>query len=418
MNTAKRPRKAGAGRRHAAFRGRTSRASRGQAGGSQARSSPLAGKRIVLGVSGSIAAAMAPALSHRLVAAGATVQPVLTPAATGIVLPAAFQLAGCEPAVTSLSGKGEHVRELIAPAHLLLLAPATANTLGKLAHGIDDSPVTTFFTTLAGMVPVIVAPAMHASMHANPAVQEALRLLRARGVTVLAPRVDEDAAKMAALEEIVAHAERALSAGLLAGRRVLVIAGSTAEPLGEGIVLTNSASGATGIALASEAFRERAHVELWLGWTELAPPSWIPARSFESVEDLVTMTPSVAGFDVVLVPAAIGDYRLVPGAKVQSGSVALAPTPRVVDEVRKRFSGALVCWKAESRVDDDELAARAQELRKRVGAALVVANRIEDVTPEGTRALLVTASGVQGFSGSRDALAARLVERLGSLPTQ
>lgn len=372
---------------------------------------PLQGRRVVLGVSGSIGAVQAPALAARLRGMGGEVQVVLSPAALQLVgLAALRDASGSEP-VTALTGKGEHVRELLSDgADLLLLAPCTANTLGKVALGLDDTPVTTFASVLLGRVPVLVAPAMHDTMWANPAVRANVARLRDLGCVVLAPRSEEDAAKLASLEEVVAWAARLVGPRALEGRRVLVVAGPTAEPVAPGHWLSNRSSAATGLALAEEAFRCGADVEVWLGWGPAQAPWGCASRRFGTVEELLALAPETARFDAVLVPAAIGDYAAA-GA-MERGRVPLRPTPKFLDAARQHFPGPLVAFKAESGLDDKALLARARELQERVHASLVVANRLEAVGPEATEALLVGPEGVVPFRGSKQALAEEVVRRV------
>lgn len=379
----------------------------------------LQGKRIVLGICGSIGAVEAPPLAARLRALGAQVQPVLTPAAQGLLgLAALRDAAGCEP-VTQLTGRGEHVRELLPDgADLLLVAPCTANTAGQIALGLDDDPVTTFASVLLGTVPVVVAPAMHDTMWANPAVRANLAGLRALGCSIVEPRHEEGSAKMAAPEDIVAWVLRALGPRRLAGRRVLVVAGPTAEPLGEGLHLSNRSSGSTGIALAAEAFHQGADVELWLGWTSLPVPTGCTVRSFATVEELLSVAPDAARFDAVLVPAAIGDYA-ARGPRRADGAQPLAPTGKFVDAVRRGgFGGALVAFKAEAAADDKALLAQARALQQRVGALFVVANHLERVSPDATEALLVGARDAMPFRGGKGALAQAIVARLAEALTK
>lgn len=373
---------------------------------------PLAGKRIVLGIAGSIAAVQAPALAARLRALGAEVQPVLTPAAQRLVgLEALREAAGCEP-VTQLTGRGEHVRELLpGGADLLLLAPCTANTLGQVALGLDSNPVSTFATVLLGSVPVIIAPAMHDTMWSNPAVRANLGRLRELGVVVVEPAQEEEAAKMAPPEHLEAWVVRALGPQTLRGVRLLVVAGPTAEPLGEGLWLTNRSTGATGLAIAAQAFLQGAETELWSGWTPLPAPPGVPARGFTSVEQLLAMAPEAAGFDAVVVPAAVGDYAAA-GPRDAAGKVPLRPTGKFVDELRRHFQGPLVAFKAEGAVDDKELLARARALQQRVGAFLVVANRLERVGAEATECLLVEPEGVEPFRGGKAQLAEAVLKRV------
>ncbi|HOT95392.1 MAG TPA: flavoprotein, partial [Methanoregulaceae archaeon] len=188
----------------------------------------LEGRSIVLAVTGSIAAVETVRLVHELRRRGAEIQAVLSPAATRIVHPDALTYATGRTAITALSGLVEHVTWCGAEggADLLLIAPCTANTIGKIAHGIDDTTVTTFATTALGSgLPVIVVPAMHETMYRHRAVVENLERLAVLGVGVVPPRIEEGRAKIADTETIILHAERAVNAGPLRGRRVLVTSG-------------------------------------------------------------------------------------------------------------------------------------------------------------------------------------------------
>jgi phosphopantothenoylcysteine decarboxylase / phosphopantothenate---cysteine ligase len=373
---------------------------------------PLQGKRIVLGISGSIGAVQAPPLAARLRALGAEVQPVLTPAARGLVgLAALRDAAGVDP-VIALTGKGEHVQELLeGGADLFLVAPCTANTLGQLALGLDDDPVTTYGTVLLGMVPCIVAPAMHDTMWANPAVRANAERLRSMGVALVQPRDEEGSAKLASLETIEAAVLRALGPGTLRGKRVLVVAGPTAEPLPHGLALSNRSTGASGLALAAQAHLLGADTTLWLGATPLPPPPGVEVERFATVQDLLAMAPRTAGFDAVLVPAAIGDYAAA-GPPDAEGRVPLRPTPKFVDEVRRHFRGALVAYKAAGGSDEEELLAQARALQQRTQAVLVVANLLAKVGPAETEALLVEGGKATPFRGSKEALARAVLDRL------
>ena len=179
-----------------------------------ARSQRLAGRTILVGVSGSIAAVEVVKVIRELLRHGAEVRAVMSPEAARIITPEALEFATGHPPILQLSGAVEHV-SLLGPgegrADLYLIAPATANTIGKIAHGIDDTPVTTFASVaLGGGVPVLVAPAMHAHMGRNPAVSENLALLRKWGVGVIASRAAEGEEKLASPEEIAAEVLRSI----------------------------------------------------------------------------------------------------------------------------------------------------------------------------------------------------------------
>ena len=225
----------------------------------------LNGVNVALGVSGSIAAVKVVELAHELRRHGASVRAVLSPAATSIVHPWAVDFATDEPVITEITGAVEHV-ELCGRdgwADVLLLAPATANTVGKIAAAVDDTPVTTCATTALGAgVPVVVAPAMHEPMYDHPGVLDALSRIESWGVSLVDPRIDEGKAKIATESAIVTEVARATTPDPLAGAHVVVTAGATKERLDPIRVLTNRASGKTGRAVARACYHRGADVTL------------------------------------------------------------------------------------------------------------------------------------------------------------
>jgi phosphopantothenoylcysteine decarboxylase/phosphopantothenate--cysteine ligase len=380
----------------------------------------LAGKTVVLGVTGSIAAVRSVELARELLRHGARVVPVMTREATRIVHPNALEFAtGVEP-IVELSGAVEHVQLMgsdAGGADLLLVAPCTANTLSKMAHGIDDSPVTTFFSTGALRIPTLVAPAMHETMQAHPFLVENEQRLRRAGVRFVEPTVAEGKAKLAEPETIVEHVLRLLGPRSLEGKRVLVIAGATQEPIDDMRVVSNRSSGATGVALAREAWRAGADAELWAAHVEVALPDHVPTKRFGSVEDLLALAPQAKGFDAVLVPAALSDYAPEPReGKVPSDrgdlTLRLKALPKALDELRKHAAGALVPFKAEARVTEVELVERARASLRKRGAPFVVANLLSEVSAERARVLLVDERSATPVEGTKDEVARAVVERL------
>jgi len=384
-----------------------------------AKSHKLQGKTIVLGVTGSIAAVETVKLAHELIRHGADVYAVLTRSATTIVHPNALQYATGHPVVTETTGRMEYL-EMCGPdgrAHLVLLAPCTANTIGKIAHGIDDSTVTTYVTNALGSgIPILVAPAAHESMLDNPAVSANMRRIKELGVEVIDPRREEEKAKMADIDTIVAHAIRRLGPRDLAGMRVLVVAGATVEPIDDVRVVTNRSSGGTGIELAKAAFEHGADVELWLGRHETSIPPWLRVKAFETTADLAAMAEKI-DVDICVVPAAVSDFS---PAKKQKGKIPsreggltldLQPTPKVLDRFRKGAHKALVGFKAEAGVSDAELKARAMALLKEVDLDLVVANDVSKGKGDATAITVFDRKGrSETFEGSK-ALAAERVWR-------
>ncbi len=386
------------------------------------------GRTVVLAVTGSIAAVKAVELARELVRHGAEVVPVMSEAATRILHPDALEFATGNKPITRLTGAVEHISllgDVPGRADLLLVAPATANTVAKMAMGIDDTPVTTFATVaFGGRVPVVVAPAMHEGMLNHPMVAaHAKTLIDKLGVTWVEPMREEKKAKLAEVEaivEAVIHrlANDARNPGPLAGRRALVISGATAEPIDPVRILTNRSSGRSGHIIATELCRLGAEVVLWQGHATQPTPTHLAARSipFSSHAELVDLVAAsnLKGFDQIWMPAAIGDYATKPAKdKIASGSraleVALKPLAKVIDAVRRKAPKAvLVAFKAES--SKTALLDRARERLARYKTQFIVANLSASFgAPTTTIHLLQQGGGAQTFSGPKDDVIPALV---------
>lgn len=393
-----------------------------------ASSHHLEGRRIVLGVCGSIAAVKTVELARELIRHGADVVPVMTPSATRILHPDALEFATGRKPIVHLTGAVEHVAllgDVPGKADLLLVAPATANTVAKMAMGIDDSPVTTCATVALGTrTPVVVAPAMHEAMLGHPIVDTHARTLVDRlGVTWVEPLREEKKAKLADVEAIVeavihALANRGKEPGPLAGKQVLVVSGSTAEAIDPVRVITNRSSGRSGLLIATELHRLGAEVTLWQGHATVDVPSHLERRvvRFSSHADLMRLAQAadLTGYHQVWMPAAVGDYASEPSkAKIASGKRSLTlrfrSLPKVIEVVRKSAPQAiLVAFKAES--DRKALQKQAGDRLKRYGAQFVVANTSDAFGSEDTEALLVHAGGSQSFKGPKAEVLATIAD--------
>jgi phosphopantothenoylcysteine decarboxylase/phosphopantothenate--cysteine ligase len=383
-----------------------------------ASSEKLKGRRIVLGVTGSIAAVESVKLCRELIRHGAMVHVVLSEDATKIVHPYALEFASGNRVITEIDGGVQHVAlcgDVPDKADLLLIAPATANTISKIACGIDDTPVTTFATTALGTgIPVIVVPAMHGSMINHGVVTANIRRLRESGVIVVEPRIEEWKAKMPDIDRVLAAVMSRIGKGDLRGRKVLVIAGSTEEPFDDIRVITNRSSGETGIELAKAAAERSAEVELWTGRIEATVPAHIRTRRFTNAESLGKMIREMSDWDIVLFPAAVSDYSpdKVAGkmsSQEDSMTITLRRNPKLIDEVKAKV---LVGFKAGSRVKDPELVAEAVALMERAGCSFVVANDVRDVTPGKTRVIIVERDGsFQEVSGTKADVADEVLDR-------
>jgi len=382
-------------------------------------SSLLQGKKIVLGITGSIAAVECFELARDLMRHGATVFPVLTPEAQKLVTPYAMSFATGQEAVTELDGRVQHVSlmgDVPGRADLLLIAPSTANTISKIACGIDDTTVTTMATVALGSgVPVLIAPAMHGAMFNNSMVADNIEKLKKAGVEFVGPRMEGKKAKIAVREEIVHAAIRKLSDGDMKGRRLLIIGGSSAESMDDMRIVTNKGTGETAAELAKAAYHQGADVELWMGRCSVPLPSFVPLRRFESLADLERMIGGI-DHDLVMVPAALSDFtfdhkrgKLPSEAKVTK--LQLKSVPKMLPLIRKRC-GKVIGFKAESGVEKEDLVNEALASLKRNGLKAVVANDLQDVGAGTTKVILVRPKRTMEMEGSKSEVSHLLMKEV------
>ncbi len=364
-----------------------------------AKSGKLKGKTIVLCITGSIAAVETVKLARELIRHGAHVVPVLSKDAMEIIHPNALQFATGRDPITKLDGTVPYI-ELVGTegtADLVLIAPATSNTIAKIAMGIDDTVVTTFAQNALGAgIPIMIAPAMHETMYANPLIAAHLKTLETHGIDVVTPKFEEDKAKLADVDEIVARVIRRLGGSALAGKKVVVVAGATAEPIDDVRIVTNRSSGETGVELAKAAFELGADLEVWLGRHHTHVPQYLRSRTFETTADLASMAGDMKA-DVCVVPAAISDFtprKAVGKIPSREGSMTLDldPTPKVLPVLRKGAK-VLVGFKAEARVSAEDLRSRAMALLKEADLDLVVANDVAKVGKGQTSILIMDRQG-------------------------
>ncbi|WP_321508638.1 bifunctional phosphopantothenoylcysteine decarboxylase/phosphopantothenate--cysteine ligase CoaBC [uncultured Methanoregula sp.] len=373
----------------------------------------LAGKEIVVAVTGSIAAVETIKLIHALRRRGAAVQTVMSAAAEGIISPDALTYASGRDAITRISGRVEHVTFCGdgGSADLLLIAPCTANTLSKTACGIDDTPVTTFATTALGSgKPVLIVPAMHHSMYRHPALLENIRKLRSWGVGIVEPRIEEGKAKIADTEEIVLRCERMILGKILAGRSVLITSGACREPVDDVRVLTTRSSGQMGRALALQAFRLGADVTV-------VHRDTFPCVNNLSTESAADMRAAVLlhlaendGTDIYISAAAISDFApLKQDRKIPSGKpsmIRLDPLPKLLDEVLLKYSPLVVAFKL-----GREPEKKAKEMIEK-GVSLVLMNPPETMGSTSGDYIQMSAQGSLPCKGTKEEIAAVIWETL------
>ncbi len=353
----------------------------------------LTGKTVLLGVTGSIAAYKAVEVVRRLRDLGAEVPVIMTHEATRLVTPLTFRTLSRQPVYVNLFAEPrrwevEHIA-LAERAHLLLVAPATANIIGKMAHGIADDYLTT--TVLATRAPVLVVPAMNSHMYSHPAVQNNLATLRRLGYRILEPVAGKLASEVVGIgrmpepSAVVDEAVRILAGRQdLQGVKVLVTAGPTREPLDPVRFISNPSSGKMGYALAEEARDRGADVVLVSGPTALEPPAGVRVVRVDTAEEMrEAVLREFPDTRVVIKAAAVSDYRpaAVAPEKIKKEketiTVELVRNPDILQELGERKGDRILVGFA---AETQDLLRHAREKMARKHLDLVVAN---DVTRPG-----------------------------------
>jgi phosphopantothenoylcysteine decarboxylase/phosphopantothenate--cysteine ligase len=345
----------------------------------------LSGRRILLGVTGSIAAYKSVALLRRLVSLGADVTVVMTDAAKRFVGPLTFQTLSGHPVYDDPFDPREEILHLTLAdaADVFLIAPATANTIAKLAAGSGDDLLSAL--ALSARRPVIVAPAMDAVMWEHRLVQRNLSALRDAGVTVVPPETGSLASglvgpgRLASEEAIIAALESRLSGTSWSGERVVVTAGPTSEPIDPVRTITNRSSGKMGYALAAAARRRGAAVTLISGPTRLPPPPGVDVVPVETAGEMRrAVLDEVEKATLLIMAAAVADFRpkVVQSTKIKKGTasvtIELVPTDDILRSVSRRKGLFVVGFAAET----DRVVERASEKLRAKGLDLIVANDV------------------------------------------
>ena len=385
---------------------------------------------ILVGVSGGVAAYKSCELVRLLVKAGREVQVVMTPAAERFVGPTTFAALSRRPVLTEQSADVFPHLEASREAMLYCIAPAGANTIARLAHG--EAPNVLTQSALAFTGPLLVAPAMNPRMWAAPVTQENVRTLLARGVETIGPEAGEmaegetGAGRMSEPDEIAGRIEARLATlGSLAGRRVLVTAGGTREPLDAVRYLGNRSSGRMGVAVADEAARRGAAVTLILAAATAAPGAPMRTLRVETAEQLRAATLEHAGAaDVIVMAAAVADYRPaqpVDGKRVKDSAawtIELEATADILAELgaRRREGQVLIGFAAEY---GEGAVERARAKLERKGADMIVMNDISrsDIGFDSSlnEIVLVSSKGEHLVSRrSKQACAAAILDTLGN----
>lgn len=347
----------------------------------------LIDKKIVLCVAGSVAAYKAIELARLLMRHGADVTCVASNAVTKLIQPDYFKWATGNKVITKLTGELEHIKLAdYKQSDLVIVYPATANTLGKLANGIDDTPVSTVLTVGFGSkIPILMCLAMHESMYDNSAVKKNIRFLKNK-IQFLSPQMVEGKAKAPEPEDVLDIVLKKFGfTSILKNKKVLMTAGPTLEFIDPIRVITNLSSGKTGVLLASQLISAGAKVTIVYGPGNEKPPKGAKIINVKTSKEMFDATKNELKkkFDVVIMAAAASDYtpENVFKSKIKSDkkflTIRLKKAPKIIEQVRKFQKDALlVGFKAESNISKSALIKSAQKKLKDVDADIMIANDI------------------------------------------
>jgi phosphopantothenoylcysteine decarboxylase/phosphopantothenate--cysteine ligase len=347
----------------------------------------LSGKKIVLCVAGSVAAYKAIELARLLMRHGADVTCVTSSAVTKLVQPDYFKWATGNEVITKLTGELEHIRLAdYYQSDLIVVYPATANTLGKLANGIDDTPVSTVLTVGFGSkIPILMCLAMHSSMYENVAVKKNIEFLKNK-IDFQKPQIIEGKAKAPEPEDVLDHILKKYGfSSILKDKKILMTAGPTIEYIDPVRVITNQSSGKTGVLLASELISAGSKVTFVYGPGIEKPPEGakvIRVLTSKEMFDVVKQEMKKK-FDVVIMAAAVADYtpEISSKKKIKSGpkriKISLKKIPKIIDQIKKwQKKVVLVGFKAEVNLSKKDLIRVAQQKLQDSKADMIIANDI------------------------------------------
>ena len=351
-------------------------------------SGPLVNKHIVLGVTGSIASYKAIDLASKLTQAGALVDTILTYGATQFITPLAFRSITHRDVITDLYDldsefSNEHVA-LARRADIVTIVPATVNCIAKLAWGMADDPLTT--TVVATEAPLLIAPAMDGNMYSHPATQDNLQILERRGVVIVGPDQGYLASGLSGKgrlvdpTQLVGHIAAALGKkGDLSGKKIVISAGGTQEPIDPVRVITNNSSGKMGYAIAEAARDRGAEVILITAPTSLSDPPSITVKNVTTAAEMCSLVLSeVTDSDALIMSAAVADYRPKTSAeqKIKKSDSGLTIDLTKTEDILEKATGNFV--KVGFSAESENLVSNATEKIGRKSLDLIVANDITD----------------------------------------
>ena len=356
--------------------------------------SEIEGKKIVLCITGSVAAYRAIDLARQLIRHGAEVYPVMSEAvASALLTPDMMKWATGNNVVTKLTASLEHIDLAnYNMSDLIVVYPCTANTIGKVANGISDTPVTSVLSVALGSrIPIIIAPAMHESMYMNTLIQENIQRVKDQGVDFLQPIITEGKAKVVSPEQILKSIISKLinsTESFFYEKNILVTAGSTIEHIDPIRVITNLSSGKMGNMIAEEAFRLGANVTLVYGHGTYSPKSSpnlkiVRVNTSKEMYNVIVSELSFKRYDIAILSAAVADFtperKSVKKISTSKEKIllTLSPTKKIINKIKHMSKQTfLVGFKAEYNVSDSKIIETAYEKLKECNGDLIVANDV------------------------------------------
>ena len=373
----------------------------------------LKGKKIWLGVTGSVSCVETVGITRELLRYGAEVTIVANRAALELVGEKALEFACGKPIIKEITGQVEHV---IAghEADLLMIVPCCATSLGKMVNGIGDNPpMLVALTCIGAKTPLIVAPSMDRNMSKSVIVQKNIKEVK-KFATIVEPIMVEGKAKLPTKERLVAEACKIAGPRKLTGSKILIIGGGSSEPIDDVRVISNKSSGYMATVLSETAYAMGADIDLCLGNAVHKPGEWIKINRFSTLSELKNMIKGK--YDAVIVPAALSDFipKKVKGKLDSSKPVSLEmkKAPKIIDQIRKNHKGLLYTFKLGSKISDDELIKRAKLLLKK--SDCVVANFSEAMGATDSKAAIVDQNNTEWFKESKIDLSKRILEKISS----
>lgn len=338
--------------------------------------------KIILCVTGSIAATEDLKLVHQLQRHGFDVECFMTDDACDIITPLSMEFATKNPVVTKITGNVEHVKN--AQADLILVAPATANTISKFAYKIADTSVTTLLLTASGYkTPILFVPSMHISMY--HAIEENINIIKEKHpeVRFIEPTNEERKAKFPSKHDIVLEVERMVSENKLDGMNVVITAGGTFEEIDAMRGITNRSSGKMGVEIAKEAYRQGANVTLICGITKTHIPKTLRRINVESSREMAEVVKKeIINADIFVSTAAVSDFEVENKSDLKYSSdndlsLNLRRLPKILEQVREINSNIfIVGFKAEAGLSEGDLIKKATNKKNQYDVDLMVANDI------------------------------------------